>query len=63
MACLVLHPGQKLTLEEFQEWCKANMASYKVPKYVEIRTALPKNLLGKILKKELKAALKAEGKI
>jgi long-chain acyl-CoA synthetase len=63
MACLVLHPGQALTDEAFKEWCRANMASYKVPKYVDIRTALPKNILGKILKKELKSALKAEGKI
>ncbi len=63
MACLVLHPGQTLTEEAFKDWCRANMASYKVPKYVDIRTALPKNILGKILKKELKAALKTEGKI
>ncbi|HOG06629.1 MAG: long-chain fatty acid--CoA ligase [Syntrophales bacterium] len=63
MACLVLHPGQALTEEAFKDWCRANMASYKVPKYVDIRTALPKNILGKILKKELKSALKAEGKI
>jgi len=39
------------------------MASYKVPKYVDIRTELPKNILGKILKKELKSTLKSEGKI
>jgi acyl-CoA synthetase (AMP-forming)/AMP-acid ligase II len=39
------------------------MASYKVPKYVNIRASLPRNLLGKLLKKELKAALKSEGKI
>ena len=63
MACLVLHPGQTLTEEAFKEWCRANMASYKVPKYVDFRTALPKNILGKILKKELKSALKSEGKL
>lgn len=63
MACLVLHPDQTLTKEVFQEWCKSNMASYKVPKYVDIRQAIPRNILGKVLKKELKAALKAEGKI
>lgn len=63
MACLVLHPDKRLTEEEFQDWCRANMASYKVPKYVNIRAALPRNILGKLLKKELKAALKVEGKI
>ena len=63
MACLVLHPGEVLAEEAFQDWCRANMASYKVPKYVDFREALPKNILGKILKKELKSTLKSEGKI
>ncbi|HPL10146.1 MAG: long-chain fatty acid--CoA ligase [Smithellaceae bacterium] len=63
MACLVLHPDRMLAEEAFQDWCRANMASYKVPKYVNIRASLPRNLLGKLLKKELKAALKSEGRI
>ena len=63
MACLVLHPGEVLTEEAFKDWCRANMASYKVPKYVDIRTELPKNILGKVLKKELRSTLKSEGKI
>ena len=63
MACLVLNPGQVLTEEAFRDWCRANMAFYKVPKYVDFRDALPKNILGKILKKELKSTLKSEGKI
>ena len=61
MACLVLKQDEQLDEEEFRGWCKSNMASYKVPKYVTIRKDLPKNILGKILKKELKAALKNEG--
>ncbi len=63
MACLVLHPGEVLTEEAFKDWCRAKMASYKVPKYVDIRETLPKNILGKTLKKELKSTLKSEGKI
>jgi len=63
MACLVLRPGQTLTEEAFREWCRSNMASYKVPKYVDFRAALPKNILGKVLKKELKSVLRSEGKI
>ncbi len=61
MACLVPRQGETIDTEEFRSWCRANMASYKVPKYVSIRQQLPKNILGKILKKELKAALKGEG--
>ncbi len=63
LACLVLRPGQTLTEEVFREWCRASMASYKVPRYVDFRAALPKNILGKVLKKELKSSLKSEGKI
>ena len=63
MACVVPKPGQSMTAEEFREWCKENMASYKVPKYVEFRNSLPKNILGKVLKKELRNLLKEEGRI
>ncbi|MGD0276010.1 MAG: long-chain fatty acid--CoA ligase [Syntrophales bacterium] len=63
MACVVPKPGQSMTVEEFREWCKENMASYKVPKYVEFRESLPKNILGKVLKKELRNLLKEEGRI
>ncbi len=61
MACLVPRQGETIDSEEFRSWCRENMASYKVPKYVSIRQHLPKNILGKILKKELKSQLKAEG--
>jgi long-chain acyl-CoA synthetase len=61
MACIVPKSGEAIDTEAFRQWCKENMASYKVPRYVNIRPQLPKNILGKILKKELKAALKNEG--
>jgi long-chain acyl-CoA synthetase len=63
MACVVPKAGRTIAVEEFRAWCRENMASYKVPKYVEIRENLPKNILGKILKKELKNQLKGEGKL
>jgi acyl-CoA synthetase (AMP-forming)/AMP-acid ligase II len=39
--------------EEILEWTKDNMASYKRPRIVEFRDALPKNAAGKILKRAL----------
>lgn len=36
------------------EWCRANMANYKVPRRVEIVSALPLNAAGKVLKYELR---------
>jgi long-chain acyl-CoA synthetase len=50
---IVLKPGQTATAEEFIEYCKENLAPYKVPKFVEFRTELPKTMVGKILRRVL----------
>jgi long-chain acyl-CoA synthetase len=52
-AVIVLRPGEKATQEEIQEFCEKHLARYKVPKYVEFRDALPRNLAGKIIKDSL----------
>jgi long-chain acyl-CoA synthetase len=52
-AFIVLKDGQTATEEEIIEFCKQNLAPYKVPKYVEFREQLPKTLVGKILRREL----------
>ena len=53
-ACIVLKPGKTLTEDEITEYCKKNLAKYKVPKIVEFLKELPKNPTGKILKRILK---------
>ncbi len=35
-------------------YCKQNLTAYKVPKLVEFRESLPKSLIGKVLRRELK---------
>jgi long-chain acyl-CoA synthetase len=35
------------------------MTPYKVPKFIEFRESLPKTLIGKVLKREVKATFKA----
>lgn len=45
-------PG--LTPEAIVTFCRARLAGYKVPKYVEIVDALPKSPVGKVLKRLLK---------
>ncbi len=50
---VVLKEGETATEEEFIEFCKENMAPYKVPKFVEFRDELPKTLVGKILRRAL----------
>lgn len=53
-AWIVLNPGTSLTVEEVQDWCKENLAPYKVPKEVEFIEALPRSGVGKLLRRELK---------
>jgi long-chain acyl-CoA synthetase len=50
-----LKDGETATEEEIIEYCKQNLAKYKVPKYIEFVPDLPKSIVGKILRKELRA--------
>ncbi|HEX4205451.1 MAG TPA: long-chain fatty acid--CoA ligase [Ktedonobacteraceae bacterium] len=57
-AFIVLKPGFTASEElrsEIITFCKAQLAAYKVPKVLEFREALPKSLIGKVLKRELRA--------
>ncbi len=53
-AYIVKKDGVELTETEIIEWCKANMASYKYPRFVEFLESLPMTATGKILKRELR---------
>ncbi len=53
-AYIVKKDGVTLTENEIIEWCKANMASYKYPRFVEFLESLPMTATGKILKRELR---------
>ncbi|HET6781719.1 MAG TPA: long-chain fatty acid--CoA ligase [bacterium] len=52
-AFVVLKEGQRATADDIIEYCRPRLAPYKVPKYVEFRTQLPKSLIGKILRRVL----------
>jgi long-chain acyl-CoA synthetase len=52
-AWVVLKPGETMTVEEVQDWCKKSLAKFKIPRYVEFRSELPKTTVGKILRREL----------
>ncbi|MEO8022616.1 AMP-binding protein [Polaromonas sp.] len=45
-----------LTEEQVAEYCNQNLTGYKRPKYIEFRDDLPKTNVGKILRRELRAA-------
>ena len=42
-----------LPKEAFIDWCRMNMAAYKVPKTIDIRRFLPRGAAGKVLWREL----------
>ncbi|OGS49388.1 MAG: long-chain fatty acid--CoA ligase [Euryarchaeota archaeon RBG_16_68_13] len=53
-AFLVLKPGMTATEEEIIAFCKERLAPFKIPKQVEFVTDLPKSLVGKVLRRELR---------
>ncbi|QRN41830.1 MAG: AMP-binding protein [Neisseriaceae bacterium] len=50
----VVTSNPKLTGEEITKFCRQYLTGYKVPKIFEFRDQLPKSLVGKILRKELR---------
>ena len=53
-AFVVLKEGSHSSPDEIQNFCRENMADYKIPRYVEICPELPLNPSGKIVKTVLK---------
>jgi long-chain acyl-CoA synthetase len=45
-----------LSEDDVAKFCRQNLTGYKVPKYIEFRDDLPKTNVGKILRRELRAA-------
>ncbi|MBL8058065.1 MAG: AMP-binding protein, partial [Anaerolineales bacterium] len=52
-AWVVFKPGQSATEEELRAFCKKELTGYKVPKHFEVREALPRTTVGKVLRREL----------
>jgi len=56
-AVVVPRPGVTLTEQEIVDFCRQRLASFKKPEVIHFTDALPKNQMGKILKKDLRAQL------
>jgi len=50
---IVLKEGETATEEEIISFCQANLARYKVPRFIEFRKELPKTVVGKVLRRVL----------
>ena len=53
-AFVVVKPGETLTAEAVEAYCRKRLAPYKVPSQIEFIDELPKSAVGKILRKELR---------
>lgn len=49
-----LEEGGQATAEELQEFCRAKLAEFKVPRFIEFRSEFAKSAIGRIKKEELK---------
>jgi len=52
-AFVVLRDGEKTTTAELLDHCRKELAKFKVPKKIEFRAALPKTVIGKVLRRVL----------
>lgn len=59
VAVIVSRDGQEIAPAELDDWCKAEIASFKKPKRYIFRAEMPKNSYGKILKTELRQEVAA----
>ncbi len=61
-AAIVVRAGARVSEEEIAAFCRERIAGYKRPKRVHFLDDLPKNLYGKVLRRDLKAlASSADG--
>ncbi len=52
-AVVVLKRGEKATADELLALCRERLDAYKVPEQIEFRAELPKNIVGKVLRRLL----------
>jgi long-chain acyl-CoA synthetase len=53
-AYIVPQPGEPPSVEELAAFCRERLAPYKVPRHFELRESLPKTLIGKVLRRQLR---------
>lgn len=53
-AAVVLHEGARATEEELLQFCKQHLAGYKCPKQIEFWNTLPRTVVGKLLRRDVR---------
>ncbi len=59
-AWVIVKPGQSLSEDEVRDFCKGQIAHYKVPKYIRFVTEFPMTVTGKIQKFKIRDAMKEQ---
>jgi fatty-acyl-CoA synthase len=59
-AWIKLKAGQATTVDEIRAFCRAQLAHYKVPKYIKFVDAFPQTVTGKIQKFKIRELMKEE---
>ena len=57
VAAIVAEPGVALDVEDVRRQCRALLAAYKVPRRVVLVETLPRSVVGKVLRREVRAML------
>jgi len=55
-AFVILREGAEATPEALQDWCRGQIAHYKVPRYVQVVSSFPMTVTGKVQKFKLREA-------
>ncbi len=58
-AAVVIRSGAEVTSAGVRDFCRTRLAAYKVPKRVDVVDELPRSLIGKVLRREVRELLLA----
>jgi long-chain acyl-CoA synthetase len=57
VAAVVLEPGNAFDEDAIRESCKEHLAAYKVPRRITLVDELPRSIIGKVLRRQVRAQL------
>jgi long-chain acyl-CoA synthetase len=56
-AAIVLREGAVVDTEALRDFCRTHLAAYKVPRRIVVVEDLPRSLIGKVLRREVRDRL------
>ena len=57
-ALIILRPGEQVTEQELRDFCKGQIAHYKVPRYLRFVSAFPMTITGKVQKFKMREMMR-----